>query len=331
MEDQSINEAIDRYILNDNKKPEFDSNDDDDTQIFKKIDYIDTPQKSYDVVNINTNNLETTKTLQNHQNYFYSISKTNTIIYEVEKKEDIKIEISQKITGKKRKRKKVRDKINKVNEIKKKNMGRISKSKAKERNNPSNKVHDKNSIDNSIYKIKVRYQKFLYEHLNHFLKKKQIKENFKRINGDLTRNGGREHNLNLFNTKIRDFLLCDISEKYGSIENSNNILIEKLNSDEDFRNLFNLTYNECLYKYFLMDKTTFKKMFQYENKFLYENIHLDIIEKNNWEKILEKGIIEHFKEISGRTTMTKEAKEERKSMNKKKNNKQDLKEKDLKK
>lgn len=320
MDENNIEIAIDKYMLNENKKPEFDSNDDYDITIFKPSIFLDSPPKTYDVSKMNTHNLETTKSLQNNQNYSYSITKTNTIIYDEEKNENFKNENKQKMIGKKRKRKKERDSFNNVDVNKKKNMGRKTKKKEieREKENKSKKVHDKNSKDNLIYKIKVRFQKFLYVHLNHLLKKKGIKEKFKRINGEFTRNGSKEHNLKLFNMIIKQFLLCDISDKYGTIKISNNILIEKLNSDENFVDLFNMTYNNFLYDYFLMDKKKFKEIFNYENQFLYENIELEKNEKQNWQNIIEFGFIRHFTEISGRSTMTEEAKKKKKDNKSKK-------------
>ena len=108
---------------------------------------------------------------------------------------------------------------------------------------------------------------------------------------------------------IKQFLLCDISD---------NILIEKLNSDENFVNLFNMTYNNFFYEFFFMDKNKFEEIFKYENQFLYENIELEKNEKQNWQNIIEFGFIRHFTEISGRSTMTEEAKKKRKTINQKK-------------
>ena len=120
MDENNIETAIDKYMLNENKKPEFDSNDDYDMTIFKPNFFLDFTPKTYDVTKMNTNNLETTKSLQNNQNYSYSISKTNTIIYDEEKNENFQNENKQKMTGKKRKRKKERNSINNVNVNKKK-------------------------------------------------------------------------------------------------------------------------------------------------------------------------------------------------------------------
>ena len=332
MDEQKIEDAINALFFQENRNIGFDDNDDvnDYHSIFKNENYIKEPQtKSYFVGEVNNNNLETTKTLNNNQNVSYSNTKTNILIYDDDKIEDIKIEISPKNKNKKKKRRRERNKINIIDEDKKKNMGRKTNKKGKEREkkneikNPSKK-HDKNSKDNLIYKIKVRFQKFLYEHLNHLLKKKKKKGMFKRIDGNSTRNGSKEHNLKMFNLTIENFLLLQISEKYSLKNNTNINLIEELKNDEDCKNLFNMTYNECLYKYFLMDKTQFKNIFGYNNDFLYENMILEPDEKKNWEKIINHGFIEHFENISGRSTMTEKAKEIRKLMNQKKSNKGDL-------
>ena len=67
---------------------------------------------------------------------------------------------------------------------------------------------------------------------------------FKRIDGNSTRNGSKEHNLKMFNLTIENFLLLQISEKYSLKNNTNINLIEELKNDEDCKNLFNMTYNE---------------------------------------------------------------------------------------
>ena len=163
---------------------------------------------------------------------------------------------------------------NHIPKEKKRKMGR----KRKEKNNIISNVksvHNKLSVDNVIRKIKVKFNQFIIKHIN---KKYLGDKKLMKIDAEVIKDGSVTFNLNLLKSTIKDFLINNkISSKYkGTITNKE--ILETI-EDNKVNKLLCLTYEECLKKYFCMNKYDFFKKFGNCNECLYCNLHLENNEK----------------------------------------------------
>ena len=256
----------------------------------------------------------------------YTFDKINPIIQEMNLPDNIKKKIVMDshlnkierqmndiaLMGKKKRRKK--GKITFVDEdddIKKQKVGR------KKQGDFTKRKHDKNSADNIIKKIKLKFfeysLKFLNNTLNSFLDKKKISEYNKILRKDIKNDEPqnliklldykfvdkikKETDLLLLKNTLKDIFSNDISPKYSTLSlDSNKKMIERIIKEQkDNVNImfaFNLTFEEWI------DVFTYKKELKSINNYDEEKmkdlnsqfIRLDklIIE------IFEKGYINNY-------------------------------------
>ena len=193
------------------------------------------------------------------------------------------------------KQKKKRIQRNKIREEKKKNMGRKRMNENKLRN-----THNKLSKDNVIYKMKVKFNKFIYRHLNYYLPN-NLK--LKTINGTIIKNGNKEFNLWLFKLTIKQFLMNNISSKYKNQVNINNSLLQLIEKNEEINEFLEERYLNGFYKYFLMNKNEYFNKYRFINLFLYDNLELDKEEKKVWDELIYNGLYNYFDKKNKRTTI----------------------------
>jgi hypothetical protein len=314
-----------KFNYNDN-----DSNSDLD-KIYKCLDYVEKKRTSDFKKENDLNNLDTSKTSNNNQmlidqktDYCFSDNKRECteIIYEKNEKdnsssedEDLKMLKINNLKIKKSRKKRIRNKMNQISEEKKKFMGRKSnrnKKNEEKKNSPEKKGHSNLSNDNVIYKIKVKFQKFYYSFIGKLTKKHKIQGSFKRVNGDYTRNGNVKHNLRLFQLSMRDFLQNEVSGKYSNKDNLNDNLIAQIDEKEELKKYIDISYIDCMEKYFRMKTKEFEFEFGYINENLFEEIKIKPEERAIWENLMNFGLINYFKGKTPRSTITEEAKQEAK-------------------
>ncbi len=314
-----------KFNYNDN-----DSNSDLD-KIYKCLDYVEKKRTSDFKKENDLNNLDTSKTSNNNQmlidqktDYCFSDNKRECteIIYEKNEKdnsssedEDLKMLKINNLKIKKSRKKRIRNKKNQISEKKKKFMGRKSnrnKKNEEKKNSPEKKGHSNLSNDNVIYKIKVKFQKFYYSFIGKLTKKHKIQGSFKRVNGDYTRNGNVKHNLRLFQLSMRDFLQNEVSGKYSNKDNLNDNLIAQIDEKEELKKYIDISYIDCMEKYFRMKTKEFEFEFGYINENLFEEIKIKPEERAIWENLMNFGLINYFKGKTPRSTITEEAKQEAK-------------------
>jgi hypothetical protein len=321
------------------KEQKFNLNDNDSStdleKIYKCLDYVEKKITSDFKKENDLNNLDTSKTSNNNQmlidqktDYCFSDNKRECteIIYEKNEKdisssedEDLKMLKINNLKIKKSRKKRIRNKMNQISEEKKKFMGRKtnrSKKNEEKKNSPEKKGHSNLSNDNVIYKIKVKFQKFYYSFIGKLTKKYKIQGSFKRVNGDYTRNGNVKHNLRLFQLSMRDFLQNEVSGKYSNKDNLNDNLIAQIDEKEELKKYIDISYIDCMEKYFRMKTKEFELEFGYVNENLFEEIKIKPEERSIWENLMNFGLINYFKGKTPRSTITEEAKQEAKNQKK---------------
>lgn len=185
-------------------------------------------------------------------------------------------------------------KRNNITEDKKQNMGR------KKKDSISDSQHDKYSDDNVIYKMKTKFNNFIYSHLNSYLKEKRIKK----IKQEYIKNGNKEYNIEFLESTIEDFLLKPISSKYKEQSSNENIIKNLKNRFPEVKQFLNQTYNEGLNNYL---KGNYNNFYQNscKNKFLYCNLNLDEKEREIWENLVNDNtdLYQYFLKKKGRKTL----------------------------
>ena len=175
---------------------------------------------------------KTKRTGDNHNSGINLDNKIN-LNENIKKKENIIIEINEKLK-------------NNIEE-KKSNLGRKRKGE-KEKG-----IHDKNSEDNKMRKIKAIFLNECNNLLNSSLKDKNLK--FINLNGKINSDLKKERNIKLLNSTIKDFYEKSlISGRYRSkkinLSNNNRILIKKIfeeNEETETIKILNLTFRELLH------------------------------------------------------------------------------------
>jgi hypothetical protein len=149
-----------------------------------------------------------------------------------------------------------------------KKRGRKNKDDESERN------HDKNKLDNMSVKSKTYFKKYLLTFINSKIKPKDFSFviNDKLYSGDEVkllnitdeniRNTNVDYNIELFNTKIGNILSDKISGRYKKYpENYNQEIINNIygsKKGDDLKKIFDKTFLECL-KYYRMDEDIYGK------------------------------------------------------------------------
>ena len=186
---------------------------------------------------------------------------------------------------------------NKLTDESKKLMGRKRKNDV---NYNSKSAHNKLSLDNAIYKIKVKYHKFIYEHLNSYLSKDM---KFKKIEGKITRNGNKKFNLDLLETTIKDFLKKPISSKYKKDLVTNEEILSSIEHITEVYDFLEQKYKDVFNKYFLMNENEYKEKYLINNKFLYNYVAKNNDLKQVWDELIQIGLYKYFKYKDGRKTI----------------------------
>jgi hypothetical protein len=149
-----------------------------------------------------------------------------------------------------------------------KKRGRKNKDDESERN------HDKNKPDNMSVKFKTYFKNYLLTFINSKIKPKYFSFviNDKLYSGDEVkllnitdeniRNTNVDYNIELFKTKIRNILSDKISGRYKKYpENYNQEIIKNIygsKKGDDLKKIFDKTFLECL-KYYRMDEDIYGK------------------------------------------------------------------------
>lgn len=183
--------------------------------------------------------------------------------------------------------------------------GRIKKSENKKGK------HNNLSIDNIIKKIKGKGFNCMHLTLNNIIKRiyKDNKKKFKcknkkkflnKICYSYIRNGKKDFNEEFLKKKIKDIYLLNISSKYKTF-NNNNELIEECCSNNLFKEIVNMTFNEFIYNIFIMKSNEFKEKYSFYNKYLLDNLNIkDEEEKSSINNLIIDGLLNYFNKKKGR-------------------------------
>ena len=123
-------------------------------------------------------------------------------------------------------------------------------------------IHDKFSDDNLKRKVKTHFHIFVVAFLNMKIKKFLGKKyRFGKISSEITQNITVEFNQKLFDEKIKD-VLVKISDKFQDKDKNKiilQILMSKVNENDEIVYLLNMTYKDMYTNYYLKsNKETFK-------------------------------------------------------------------------
>ena len=170
------------------------------------------------------------------------------------------------------------------------------------KNNDNDTKRNKYSKDNIARKIKTNFFNiFIVNLLNIIIKSVYGKQIYlvRKFNQQLVTDVSIEFNLDLFNSKIRNLLNQEISNKYKKIELDNNKkILNCLEKNLEFNKILNITVNE-IYSLFINDnyKEIISNVFNIDKKEIdFENITGKIIELK--EKGEEEKYIENFKDFA---------------------------------
>lgn len=179
-------------------------------------------------------------------------------------------------------------------------------------------IHNKDSKDNQLRKIKVYYQQFLISFFNqcikfeitretnNFIKKENLKSyQLKKVPSDITSDIAIEFNQVLFKQTIGEFFSRGVSKKYKNDQGFNKKLVEYLKGNfSGLKALFNISYMEGYNSLFLnADESKLPK--EEYSRFLNNSLHLKgFLEKlerkenqnyiNNLKKLGEKEFLDYF-------------------------------------
>ena len=170
------------------------------------------------------------------------------------------------------------------------------------KNNDNNTKRNKYAKDNIARKIKTNFFNiFIVNLLNIIIKSVYGKQIYlvRKFNQQLVTDVSIEFNIDLFNSKIRNLLNQEISNKYKKIELDNNKkILNCLEKNLEFNKILNITVNE-IYSLFINDnyKEIISNVFNIDKKEIYfENVTGKIIELK--EKGEEEKYIENFKDFA---------------------------------
>ena len=170
------------------------------------------------------------------------------------------------------------------------------------KNNDNDTKRNKYAKDNIARKIKTNFFNiFIVNLLNIIIKSVYGKKIslVRKFNQQLVTDVSIEFNLDLFNSKIRNLLNQQISNKYKKIELDNNKkILKSLEKNPIFNKILNITVNE-IYSLFINDnyKEIISNVFNIDKKEIYfENVTGKIIELK--EKGEEEKYIENFKDFA---------------------------------
>ena len=125
--------------------------------------------------------------------------------------------------------------------------------------------HTKTDIDNILRKIKVHFQKCIDQTMKNLI---YIQNNNKqrcivrKLKGKTIQNVTIEHNKDLLNKTMKEFLSQPISDKYANVdENQNIITINKLMKKPLIASFLNMTFEEVYIRLFVEEQNLFGEEF----------------------------------------------------------------------
>ena len=192
------------------------------------------------------------------------------------------------------------------------------------KNNDNNTKRNKYAKDNIARKIKTHFfNYFIVNLLNIIIKNVYGKQIYlvRKFNQQLVTDVSIEFNLDLFNSKIRNLLNQEISNKYKKIELDNNKkILNCLEKNLEFNKILNITVNE-IYSLFINDnyKEIISNVFNIDKKEIYFENLAGIIEELR-EQGYEEEYLEKFKYFAYNINELFDKSKKRKPKNKKKNN-----------
>jgi hypothetical protein len=164
-------------------------------------------------------NNETEKTKTTNLNEILDIKKENSILFIINKGENISKENSNNMTFIKRKR-----------------------GRNKSLMNDNNFIHDKNSSDNLKRKIHVHFLSFIVSYLNEILKNLNYKQRFLQLDYYFKKNIKNERLKYIKKQSIGDIIRNRISYKYKQNKYYNVIIYEQIKENEILNKIFSQSY-----------------------------------------------------------------------------------------
>ena len=138
---------------------------------------------------------------------------------------------------------------------------------------PSRTQHTKTDIDNILRKIKVHFQKCIDQTMKNLI---YVQNNNKqrcivrKLKGKTIQNVTIEHNKDLLNKTMKEFLSQPISNKYANVdENQNIITINKLMKKPLIASFLNMTFEEVYIRLFVEEQNLFGEEFKGMSKGLH--------------------------------------------------------------
>jgi hypothetical protein len=172
----------------------------------------------------------------------------------------------------------------------------------KKKSDVSLRTHSKYSFDNSIYKIKNKAFNCVILTLNHIIKNSGYR--IKKIESNIFKDGSKNFNLKLLNKTISNILLLKVSSKYNiTCDDNNQKIIEKFSSNSLIKEILDMTFDDIIKKFFIMNTKDFIEKYKFDNKYLFQNLKIDDVKEYEVLKnLIDKGLIKHFEGIYSRTT-----------------------------
>jgi len=185
----------------------------------------------------------------------------------------------------------------KKKEIKDKKLTNQGRKKKEESMNCDTK-RNKYAKDNIFRKIKTNsFNKFLINYINEKIKCVYGKQKYlvRKFNKTLVTDVSIPFNINLFNSKIRNLLNQEISNKYSTVElDKNKMILIELEKNSEFNEFLNYSVNDIYFNIFLSDnyKEIISNDFKVDKKDIeFENITgiiEELREQGEDEEYLEK-------------------------------------------
>ena len=175
----------------------------------------------------------------------------------------------------------------------------------KKQNDTSIRKHSKYSYDNLIYKIKNKAFNCVVFTLNTLLQNTGY--GIKKIESNIFKDGSKNFNLELLKKSISNLLLLKVSSKYSlAYDHNNKEIIEKFSSNELINEILNMTFEECIQKFFNMDSKDFLEKYKFENKLLFKNLTFqDEKEYDVLKDLIQIGLKQYFDKIKSRVIRKK--------------------------
>ena len=188
------------------------------------------------------------------------------------------------VDNQKKKKKKRERRKKEIKDKKPTNQGRKKKEEAMNCNTKRNKY----AKDNIFRKIKSNFlNKFLVSYINEKIKCVYKKQKYlvRKYNKDLVNDVSILFNIDLFNSKIRNLLNQEISDKYSTVElDENKMILKELEKNPEFGEFLDYSVNDIYFNLFLNDN--YKEIISNDFKIDKEEIDFENI----------TGIIEELRE-----------------------------------